>query len=65
MFDEGDDGATESCRQLNERKSDGAAENNIEHYIDECAHVSVLRLGVTHVAYNQRSLLEMKDGFGR
>jgi hypothetical protein len=53
MFDEGDDGATESCRQLNERKSDGAPENNIKHYIDERAHVSVLRLGVTHIAYNQ------------
>jgi hypothetical protein len=53
MLDEGDDSATECCRQLNERKSDSAPENNIEHHIDERAHVSVLRLGVTHIAYNQ------------
>ena len=53
MLDEGDDSASECCRQLNERKSDGTPENNIKHYIDERAHVSVLRLGVTHIAYNQ------------
>jgi len=49
VLDEGDDAASELRCQLDERKCDGAPENNIEYYIDECSHVNVSRRDAHHI----------------
>ena len=41
MLHEGDNATSEFSCQLNEHKRDSAPEYNIEHYIDERAHVNV------------------------
>ena len=49
VLDEGDNAASELRCQLDERKCDGAPENNIEYYIDECSHVNVSRRDAHHI----------------